>query len=73
MSASTAAVLYASVISSPLIAGAVPEDAKDKPHHVSGGKSFKNPWESYLDRTIFQIITILLRCANFVFQRFSIL
>jgi hypothetical protein len=68
MSASTAVVLYASVISLSQITGAVPEDAKDKSHHVKGGKGFRNPWDSYLDRTFFQFLVALLGYENFVFK-----
>lgn len=64
MSASTAAVLYASVISSSQITGAIPEDAKDKPHHLKDGKGFRNPWDSYLDRSFFQVIIPMLKYDN---------
>lgn len=42
MSSSTSAVLYAVTISSSP-AGAVPDDASKKAHHLKGG--FRNPWE----------------------------
>lgn len=61
MSASTAAVLYASVISTSQVKGAEPEDAKDKLHHVKGGTGFRNPWDSYLGGSFFQFVTTLWR------------
>jgi hypothetical protein len=60
-SASTAAVLYASAISASQITGAVPEDAKELRHHAKGGKGFINPWDSFLDRNAFQIITGMIK------------
>jgi hypothetical protein len=68
MSASTAVVLYASVISLSQITSAVPEEAKDKSHHVKGGKGFKNPWDSNLDRTTFQFLVALLGYESFIFK-----
>lgn len=41
------AILYAATISSSSIAGAVPDEAKEKPHHLTGGQGFTNPWESW--------------------------
>lgn len=43
----TAAILYAATISTSSLAGAVPEEAKDKRHHLKDGKGFTNPWESW--------------------------
>jgi N-acyl-phosphatidylethanolamine-hydrolysing phospholipase D len=61
MAASTAAVLYASVISSSQIAGAVPEDAKDKQHHLKDGKGFQNPWPSFRDASAPHILWAMLK------------
>lgn len=48
MSASTtSALLYTASVSSPQVAQAVPQDAKELRHHVKGGKGFINPWSSY--------------------------
>jgi hypothetical protein len=58
-SATTAAVLYASVISSPQLLGAEPEDAKELKHHLKGG-GFTNPWDSFLDRSGWQIASAML-------------
>lgn len=46
-SSATAAALYAATISSSASYSAVPEDAKDKKHHLKDGKGFTNPWESW--------------------------
>ena len=43
-SSATAASLYAATISSATITGAVPEEAKEKRHHLKDGKGFTNPW-----------------------------
>ncbi|KAF1842590.1 Metallo-hydrolase/oxidoreductase, partial [Cucurbitaria berberidis CBS 394.84] len=34
----------------------VPEDAKDKRHHLKGGKGFVNPWESYIDIPVWDLL-----------------
>lgn len=41
------AILYAATISSSSIAGAVPDEAKEKQHHLKNGKGFTNPWDSW--------------------------
>lgn len=41
------AILYAATISSSSIAGAVPDEAKEKRHHLTHGKGFTNPWDSW--------------------------
>ena len=43
-SSGTAASLYAVTVSTSSISGAVPEEAKDKRHHLKDGKGFTNPW-----------------------------
>ena len=43
----TAAALYAATVSSSTIAGATPEEAKEKRHHLKDGKGFENPWDSW--------------------------
>ena len=45
--AGTAAALYAATVSSSSITGAVPEEAKEKAHHLKDGKGFTNPWDSW--------------------------
>ncbi|KAF2145065.1 uncharacterized protein K452DRAFT_295620 [Aplosporella prunicola CBS 121167] len=59
-SASTSAALYATTVSTSQLTGAVPEDAKNKPHHVKGGKGFMNPWDSYNEMGVFQILSKLI-------------
>ncbi|KAF2663689.1 Metallo-hydrolase/oxidoreductase [Microthyrium microscopicum] len=59
-SASTAALLYASAISTSQILGAQPEEAADRKHHAQGGKSFVNPWESYRDQGVWEIVKALV-------------
>ncbi|KAK7703966.1 hypothetical protein SLS57_010700 [Botryosphaeria dothidea] len=59
-SASTSAVLYATVVSASQLTGAVPEDAKDLAHHAKGGKGFLNPWESYREMSVPQLVGSLL-------------
>ncbi len=58
-SASTSALLYATVVSSQG-QGLVPEDAKELRHHVKNGKGFINPWESYRERSAWEIIKAML-------------
>lgn len=48
-SSATVAALYAATISSSAITGAVPEEAKDKRHHLKADKGFINPWDSWRD------------------------
>lgn len=43
----TAAAAYALTVTSPSALDPVPEDARDKKHHLK--KGFTNPWESYRD------------------------
>lgn len=59
-SASTSAVLYATVVSASQWTGAVPEDAKDLAHHVKGGKGFVNPWQSYQELSVPRLLSGLL-------------
>jgi len=59
----TSAALYATVSTSNT-QGAVPEDAKNKAHHLKDGKGFTNPWPSFRDFTPVSIIWALLRYCN---------
>ncbi|MCJ1473769.1 hypothetical protein MMC13_002420 [Lambiella insularis] len=45
--AGTAAALYAATISPASVTGAVPEEAKERRHHLKNGKGFINYWDSY--------------------------
>ena len=47
MSASAVAALYAATVSSSSAPSAIPEEAKDKQHHLKDGKGFFNPWDSH--------------------------
>ena len=55
-SSGTAAALYAATVSPASILGAVPEDAKDKQHHLKDGRGFTNPWDSWRSFTAWSII-----------------
>lgn len=48
-SSGIAAALYEATVSPASITGAVPEEAKDKKHHLKNGKGFDNPWDSWRD------------------------
>ncbi|KAI9729431.1 MAG: hypothetical protein M1834_006812 [Cirrosporium novae-zelandiae] len=46
-SPSTSAMLYSATVNPTAIFGAVPDDAKDKKHHLKDHKGFTNPWNSF--------------------------
>ena len=46
-SSSTAAALYAATISASSVLGAVPEESRERRHHLKDGKGFTNPWDSW--------------------------
>ncbi len=48
-SSSTAAILYAATVSPASVIGQVPEEAREKRHHLSNG--FTNPWPSWRDQS----------------------
>lgn len=50
-----AAALYA-VVSNPTQVGAVPEDAKEKKHHLKNGKGFVNPWDSHVEIGVWELL-----------------
>ena len=54
--AGTAAALYAATKSVSSITEAVPEEAKDKKHHLKDGSGFTNPWESWRNMSALQIM-----------------
>ena len=58
--AGTAAALYAATISTSSMTGAVPEEAKEKAHHLKDGKGFTNPWESWKEFNASGIIKALI-------------
>src|SRR5689334_8337189 len=47
--------LYA-VVSNPRQIAAQPEEAAAKAHHLKNGKGFTNPWDSYVELGVFQIM-----------------
>ncbi|KAI9875588.1 MAG: hypothetical protein M1830_008227 [Pleopsidium flavum] len=59
-SSATAAALYAATISSSSTIGAVPDEAKDKKHHLKDGKGFTNPWESWREMTGLSILRAII-------------
>lgn len=63
-SGTTSAALYAAVTSPAQATGAEPEDAKELKHHLKGGKGFVNPWESYKEMSVFQILRAMLWCET---------
>ncbi|KAL9075170.1 MAG: hypothetical protein Q9161_001856 [Pseudevernia consocians] len=59
-SQSTSAVLYATISSPMRSIGAVPKDSKELRHHIKNGKGFLNPWDSYIEQSVPQILRALL-------------
>lgn len=59
-SSSASAILYSAVISPSQGIYAVPEDADGRAHHLKQGKGFTNPWNSYRERSGWQIMKALL-------------
>jgi len=55
-SALTSALLNATV-GSPATAGAQPHEVTEKKHHNRHGKGFVNPWDSYLERSAWEMIS----------------
>ncbi|CAO2658238.1 Nn.00g059610.m01.CDS01 [Neocucurbitaria sp. VM-36] len=47
--------LYA-IVSNPAQAAAMPEDAKEKRHHLKNGKGFTNPWDSYVEIGLWDLL-----------------
>lgn len=56
----TAGALYAVTTSPASVLGAVPEDAKEKRHHLKDGKGFINPWESFKMMSTWGIIRTMI-------------
>lgn len=44
------------VVSNPSQLGTAPEEAKDRKHHLEGGKGFTNPWDSYVDVGLWDLV-----------------
>ena len=47
--------LYAAV-SNPAQIAAKPEEADEKRHHLKGGKGFTNPWDSYVETSLWELL-----------------
>ena len=60
----TAAALYAVTVSLSSTTGAVPEEAKEKTHHLKNGKGFLNPWDSWKDYNAWFFIRTLGRSVT---------
>lgn len=58
---SSAAALYAAVVSTTQPGSAVPEDVKELKHHVKGGKEYTNPWDSYADQSPLKVVWAMAR------------
>ena len=56
----TSALLYATV-SNVTATAATPESAKDKKHHLEDGKGFVNPWDSWREMKLLQILPEILK------------
>ncbi|CAG8953491.1 hypothetical protein HYFRA_00010241 [Hymenoscyphus fraxineus] len=54
-----AAMAYACTMTPPSTLGAVPEDSKEKAHHLKDGKGFRNPWPSWVDQSPIKITSAM--------------
>ncbi|TVY86763.1 N-acyl-phosphatidylethanolamine-hydrolyzing phospholipase D [Lachnellula willkommii] len=54
----TAVVMYATM-TAPTALSAVPEETKDKAHHLKNGKGFRNPWDSCIEQNPIKLTTTL--------------
>ena len=59
-SSNTSLSLYLATVSIPSIFGAKPENALDKKHHLQNGKGFRNPWDSWREQTVPDLLGGLL-------------
>ena len=60
----TAAALYAATISPSSITGAVPEESKERRHHLKDGKGFTNPWDSWKEMSGPSILKAMSRSGQ---------
>lgn len=67
-SSGTVAALYAATISTSSVVGAVPEEAKDKKHHLKNGKGFINPWDSWRELSGPTIFKAIVWCVSRLFH-----
>jgi len=49
-------VMYATM-TAPAALSAVPEETKDKAHHLKDGKGFRNPWDSCVEQNPLKVTT----------------
>ena len=56
----TAAVLYAASVTLSPTAGASPSDVEQKAHHLKEGKGFRNPWDSWIERSTPEIAVAIM-------------
>ncbi|CAG8973495.1 hypothetical protein HYALB_00002820 [Hymenoscyphus albidus] len=54
-----AAMAYACTMTPPSALGAVPEESKEKAHHLKDGKGFRNPWPSWVDQSPIKITSAM--------------
>ena len=66
-SQSTSALLYATISSPTLSIGAVPKESEELRHHVKNGTGFLNPWDSYIEQSIPQIMRALFWCVSLIY------
>ena len=59
-SSATAVAVYAATISMSPVEGAVPEETRERRHHLKGGKGFTNPWDSWRELTAPGIMKALI-------------
>jgi len=52
------------VVSNPAQLAAEPEEAKDKAHHLKDGKGFTNPWDSYTEFGVLQLMGMFFWFVN---------
>ena len=59
-SASTSVALYAAVSSPAQLSRTQPEEAKELRHHLQNGQGFTNPWDSFRDRGVGELLRAML-------------
>lgn len=59
MDSSLTSLILTAAIGSPATASAVPSETKELRHHNRNGKGFINPWDSYLERSGWKILTMM--------------
>ncbi|QIW94564.1 hypothetical protein AMS68_000082 [Peltaster fructicola] len=59
MSAPSTSLVFHALVSSPTARGAEPSHVQQKAHHNKHGKGFINPWDSYLERGVFEMFRLM--------------